>query len=177
MCHFLYLASPLTLSEVRSMLPQGLAADFLPPADARRIRTITPGSQTTARLLVGACSCDLFLQRDPEHRREESVLRQRYRTMHLDRTTTIHALDRHRRGEHPPRDVEAWQTALAAFVSEHARNAGDTGFYREFSPRSLEGRGLGLAPVQVTVRTVIREPGSWLEEERPALVVRAQTAR
>ena len=172
MCHFLYLASPLTLSEVRSMLPKGLTADFLPPADARRILALIPEGQTAARLLIGACSCDLYLQRDPEHRREESTLRQRYRSLGLDRTTIIEALDRHRRGTHPRRDLTTWQAALAGFVAEHARNAGDSGFYREFSAGPLEERGLNTAPVTVAVRTVTQRPATWLDEDRPALVVR-----
>jgi hypothetical protein len=172
MCHFLYFASPLTLSEVRSMLPKGLAADFLPPAEARRILALMPEGQTAARLLIGACSCDLYLQRDPEHRREESILRQRYRSLGLDRTTVIEALDRHRRGTHPRRDVRTWQAALADFVAEHARNAGDTGFYREFSAGPLEGHGLNNAPAKVAVRAVTQAPATWLDEDRPALVVR-----
>jgi len=154
------------------MLPKGLTADFLPPADARRILALIPEGQTAARLLIGACSCDLYLQRDPEHRREESTLRQRYRSLGLDRTTVIEALDRHRRGTHPRRDLTTWQAALAGFVAEHARNAGDSGFYREFSAGPLEERGLNTAPVTVAVRTVTQRPATWLDEDRPALVVR-----
>ncbi|HET7604124.1 MAG TPA: hypothetical protein VFK36_13960, partial [Gemmatimonadales bacterium] len=142
MCHFLYIASPLTLSEVRSMLPPGLAADFLAPAAANALRALLATAQTTARLLVGACSCDLFLHRDAQHHKEESLLRQRYRALQLNRTRIIQAIDRHRRGEHPARDPATWQGLLAAFVAEHARNAGDTLYYREFSPGGLDGAGL-----------------------------------
>ena len=34
MCYYLRIASPLTLSEVRSMLPAGIASDVLPPEAA-----------------------------------------------------------------------------------------------------------------------------------------------
>jgi hypothetical protein len=174
MCHFLYIASPLTLSEVRSMLPPGLAADFLPPAGASALRALLPTAQTTARLLVGACSCDLFLHRDALHHREESALRQRYRALHLNRTTIIQAIDRHRRGEHPARDPAAWQELLAAFVGEHARNAGDTLFYHEFSPGGLDGAGLSRPPAKASVGTVRRDPAGWLEEGVPVVVVAGQ---
>ena len=164
MCHFLYIASPLTLSEVRSMLPPGLAADLLPPAPAARLRALLPAAQTAARLLVGACSCDLYLERDPVQHREEAVLRQRYRALHLNRTTIIQAVDRHRRGEHPLRSPAAWQALLAAVVAEHARNAGDTLYYREFSPGGLDGAGLSRAPLFIPLGTVRDDPAGWLEE-------------
>ena len=101
MCHFLYLASPLTLSEVRSMLPAGLAADPLPPLDTRRFQRHLPGRQSASRLLVGACSCDLILDRDPDDHRDESHLRRRYRALGLSRDAIIQAIDRHRQGIHP----------------------------------------------------------------------------
>jgi hypothetical protein len=174
MCHFLYIASPLTLSEVRSMLPPALTADFLPPASSNALRSVLPAAQTTARLLVGACSCDLFLHRDALHHREEALLRQRYRALHLNRTTIIQAIDRHRRGEHPPRDPASWQGLLAAFVVEHARNAGDTLYYREFSPGGLDGAGLTRPMMSVTVATVRSEPDGWLEEGVATVVVAGQ---
>ena len=40
MCYFLYVASPLTLSEVRSMLPAGLAADALPVSEQQHLKDI-----------------------------------------------------------------------------------------------------------------------------------------
>ena len=170
MCHFLCIASPLTLSEVRSMLPAGLTADLLPPAPSNALRSLLPAAQTAARLLVGACSCDLYLQRDPVHHREESVLRQRYRALQLNRTTIIQAIERHRRGRHPLREPAAWQALLAAFVSEHARNAGATLYYREFSPGALRGEGLGASPVSLPLGAVRAYPGSWLEEGAPVVV-------
>ncbi|HET8634122.1 MAG TPA: hypothetical protein VFL88_08230 [Gemmatimonadales bacterium] len=172
MCHFLYIASPLTLSEVRSMLPPGLAADFLPPAASSALRAPLPAAQTTARLLVGACSCDLYLHRDALHHREEAVLRQRYRALHLNRTTIIQAIDRHRRGDHPARDPAAWQALLSAFVIEHARNAGDTLYYREFSPGGLDGTALSRPPAKISVGAARSDPAGWLEEEVATVVGR-----
>jgi hypothetical protein len=171
MCHFLCIASPLTLSEVRSMLPPGLAADLLAPAPASALRALLPAAQTGARLLVGACSCDLYLQRDPLHHQEEAALRQRYRALNLNRTTIIQAIDRHRRGVHPARDLAAWQALLAGFVAEHARNAGDTLYYREFSRGGLDGAGLARPMVTVTVGTVRSDPSGWLEEGVAVVVV------
>jgi hypothetical protein len=174
MCHFLYIASPLTLSEVRSMLPPGLTADFLPPSASSALRSLLPSAQTTARLLVGACSCDLYLHRDALHHREEALLRERYRALHLNRTTIIQAIDRHRRGAHPARDPAAWQELVAAFVVEHARNAGDTLYYREFSPGGLDGAGLARPMVTVSVGTVRSNPSAWMEEGVTVVVVAGQ---
>ena len=97
MCHFLYIATPLTLSELRSMLPAGLSADLLTPAESSRLLPLLRRSRTAARLLAGACSCDLYLRRDLTGRSEEAELRRRYRTLGVDRDTRIRALERHRR--------------------------------------------------------------------------------
>jgi hypothetical protein len=172
MCHFLCIASPLTLSEVRSMLPADLAADLLPPAPSSALRSLLPNAQTAARLLVGACSCDIYLQRDPVHHREESILRQRYRALRLNRTTIIQAIDRHRSGRHPLREPKVWQALLAAFVSEHARNAGATLYYREFSSGALHGASLETDPASLSLGAVRAHPDSWLEEG-VAVVVQA----
>jgi hypothetical protein len=170
MCHFLCIASPLTLSEVRSMLPPDLSADLLPPAPSAALRSLLPASQTAARLLVGACSCDLYLQRDPVHHREEAVLRQRYRALHLNRTIIIQAIDRHRRGRHPVRELVAWQALLAGFVSEHARNAGDTLYYREFTPGAMHGASVETNPASLPVGAVREHPASWLGEGMAVVV-------
>jgi hypothetical protein len=154
------------------MLPAGIAADLPPPSDARRIAMRLAGAQTTARLLVGACSCDFFLARDPGHRREESELRRRHRLLGSDRRTIIGCLARHRAGLHPPRTLDEWQAALAAFVAEHARNARSALFYHEFADGELAGRGLEAGPVRVPLADVAGEPGHWLPEDRPVLVLR-----
>ena len=154
------------------MLPGGLTADLPSPADARRIATRLAGAQTAARLLVGACSCDFFLQRDPRRHREESELRRRHRLLGSDRHAIIECLARHRAGAHPGRTLGEWQAALAALVAEHARNARSALFYREFADGELAGRGLDADPVRVPLADVVGEPGRWLPEDRPVLVLR-----
>jgi hypothetical protein len=44
------LASPLTLSEVRAMLPAGITADLIPPAEQQALRNLHPPARTCARL-------------------------------------------------------------------------------------------------------------------------------
>lgn len=170
MCHFLYVASPLTLSELRSMLPAGLVADLLPPAEAARFLRLHEDARTAVRILSGACSCDLFLQRDREGHREESELRSRYRGFGLSRDAQIRALDRHRRSPGSRKSPARWAEELAAFVAEHARNAGPTLFFREVSGAGLRGPAGGT--VQLTVDQVRAAPGEWLAEDRPTIVVR-----
>ncbi len=178
MCHFLYCASPLTLSEVRSMLPAGLVADSLPPGPGRQLLALISGGQTAARLLVGSCACDFFLQRDPRHHREESELRHRYRALGLTRAEMIAALDRHREGSHLDRSPEEWQAVLAAFVAEHLRNAGRSLYYHEFAAQPFamlpfDGREPPEPVATTTIAAVRSDPGTWLDEGRPTLVLRS----
>ena len=172
MCHFLYIASPLTLSEVRSMLPEGLSADLLDPAEARLLLPLHTSARTFARLLAGPCSCDLFVQRDPDARQDEADLRRRFRSLGLSRDRTIAALDRHRRHApdgHPP---EHWARALAAFVAEHARNAGPTLYFRHVSPNGIVAQPPPRGVVRLTVPEVLAAPGEWLKENQATMVVR-----
>lgn len=60
MCYVLYVASALTLSEVRSMLPAGMSAHALAPDDDRRLRRAFRPARTVVQLLIGpaaATSC------------------------------------------------------------------------------------------------------------------------
>jgi hypothetical protein len=61
--------------------------------------------------------------------------------------------------------------ALAAFVAEHARNAGTTlytlGFGDGPRPAPSDPR-----PVTRSAAQVRKQPAGWLEEDRPVLVVR-----
>jgi hypothetical protein len=171
-CHFLYIASPLTLSEVRSMLPDGLTADLLAPTEARLLVPLHTSARTFARLVAGACSCDLFIQRDPEGRREEAELRKRFRSLGLSRDRTIAALERHRRGAKEPRSPEVWRRTFAAFVAEHARNAGPTLYFRHVSPDGLGALPPPRGTVRVTVPEVLAAPGEWLKENQATMVVR-----
>ena len=81
MCYYLYVASPLTLSEIRSMLAPGLSAELLERTEARALLQHHPDAQTAARLIHGACSCDLVRFRQPVSREDEAHLRTRYRRM------------------------------------------------------------------------------------------------
>ena len=170
MCYFLTIASPLTLSEVRSMLPAGLSAQPVEPAGTTAARRLLPGAQTVAALLVGACSCDLVRGRDVVARDDERHLRARLGVLRVPRDEMIRRLERHRRRTGLPA-AAPWPPRLAAFVAEHARNAGPTLYALGFGdgPPPMPA---DPAPVRRTVAEVRARPGGWLEEDRPVLVVR-----
>jgi hypothetical protein len=174
LCHFLFLGSRLTLSEVRSMAPNGITVDLLPPVAGNRLRTLMPEAQTTARLLSGKCSCDCFLQRDPISHREESVLRHRWRKLGLNRQAILAATDRHRRPPVLRRSPDEWRNAISAFIAEHLRNAGPTLLLHQFS-----GDGM-VHPVgeivKIELSRVRRNPSGWLAEGVPTVVVRDSAA-
>jgi hypothetical protein len=171
MCYHLLIISPLTLSEVRSMLPGGLAADLFDPPTLRRLRPLLPNAETVAGLVHGACSCDLVVERQPVSREDEAWLRRRYRAAGLSRTETIRALDAHRRAsEKPPRPAGHWPVALAAFVAEHARNAGPTVYLLHFAHDGAAPALPAVHPVTRSVREVVEEPGEWLHEGVPVRV-------
>lgn len=170
MCYFLYLASPLTLSEVRSMLPAGLTADLAPFADQQTLKALHPQAQTVARILTGRCSCDLLRPRLDEPREDERHLRERYRSLKVPRQAVIAALERHRQavavrpgGDRPRRLVE--------FVAEHARNAGTCLYHLQFSPEADPLSSLGEVR-RVIVAQVTADPNGWLLEGTPTFVSR-----
>ena len=171
MCYFLYIASPLTLSEVRSMLPPGLTAD-LAPSHRAALHRLLPSARTVAQLLVGACSCDLFRARLPDPIEDERELRSRYGRAKIPRGEIIKALERHRRGPLPrPAPAGGWAEALAAFVIEHARNAGPTLYQLEFTnPAGGAGAEKIAAPVARSVAEVRGHPDRWLMEGAPTIV-------
>jgi hypothetical protein len=168
-CYYLRIASPLTLSEVRSMLPAGIAADALPPAELVRLRTMLPAAQTAAHLRVGPCSCDLVRPRQVDSREDERHLRRRYSNLRLPRDRIIRELERHRGLATPSEPPAGWRAALAEFVAEHARNAGPTLYHLVFQPGDLPGSS---TTVTRTVAEVRADPSGWLEEGPPVLVVR-----
>ena len=171
MCFFLYLGSPLTLSEVRSMLPDGLIADLVPPGELRAVRELHPDAQTAARVMHGACSCDLVVQRHAVSREDEAHLRQRYRQLGLSRDRMIRALENHRRALTRRRKPDGhWPVALAAFVAEHARNAGPTLYYLGFSPDGVLKLPETAELTHLTASEVIRRPGAWLPEGQVVMV-------
>jgi hypothetical protein len=170
LCYFLYLASPLTLSEVRSMLPQGAVADLVGSAEQQRLKVIHPEAQTVARLLIGHCSCDFVRARLPDEREDERHLRERYRRLGISRDAVIKALERHRRGGGLRQPRDGWPRALASFIAEHARNAGPTLYHLQFSAE------VALAPPgdvgRLTLAEVLADPEGWLDEGKPTIVAR-----
>ena len=172
MCYFLRIVSPLTLSEVRSMLPAGITADPMSSTELDGFRTLLPSAQTVAHLRVGACSCDLVRPRLPHSREDERHLRARYKALGLSRDRTIRELDRHRQRVPGIREPESgWRAALAGFVAEHARNAGPTLYRLTFHPGPDHPPSDG-ASVRRTVAEVLANPTHWLEEGRPTVVLR-----
>src|SRR3954452_22941006 len=171
MCYFLYIASPLTLSEVRSMVPDGITADLADPREQRMLKPLRRGTQTVARLLIGRCSCDFIHQRQSDRHSDERHLRERYHALGVDRQTIISALDRHRFGATIPAPEEGWPQALVDFVLEHARNAGPTVYQLAFLPL---GKHLASPPMPRHLPTsqVTRKLESWLVEDSPVLIVR-----
>jgi hypothetical protein len=172
MCYFLRIASPLTLSEVRSMLPSGITADPLPSSELAEVRMLLPSAQTVAQLRVGACSCDLVRPRLLNTRDDERHLRARYKALGLSRERIVRELERHRRASPgPPEPEGGWRAALAGFVAEHARNAGSTLFRLSFHP-GPDQQTAGSAPVRRTVSEVRSRAEHWLEEGGYTLVAR-----
>jgi hypothetical protein len=171
MCYFLYIASPLTLTEVRSMLPTGTTAELGSYSDQQTLKSLHPAALTVARILVGRCSCDLVRPRLPDTREDERHLRRRYRDLRLARTQMIESLDRHRvGGRSVDASLDQWPETFASFVAEHARNAGPTLYLLHFgSPDSLI-----LIPGErnsaLKVSDVRGYPRGWLPEGRPTLV-------
>ncbi|HZI74766.1 MAG TPA: hypothetical protein VFD73_12250, partial [Gemmatimonadales bacterium] len=92
MCYFLYIASPLTLSEVRSMVPEGITVDLADPAEQGALKALHRGIQTVAKLLIGRCSCDFVRQRSSTRQEDERHLRERYRRAGVSRAEVIAGL-------------------------------------------------------------------------------------
>ena len=106
------------------MLPPGLTAQPADRAHHQRLRRLHPDARTVVRLLVGACSCDLVRPRHADPLEDERHHRARHREARGTRDALLATLERHRRGAHVPAPPGGWPRALAAFVAEHARNAG-----------------------------------------------------
>ena len=171
MCYFLSIASPLTLSEIRSMLPPGLTADLAPSAQRAALIRVHPSARTVAHLLVGSCSCDLVRPRQADTIEDEREHRGRYHRGKLSRNAIIRELERHRRGPvpraTPPR---GWAAALSAFVVEHARNAGPTLYLLDFVPHDRGGDTAPVQPLRRSAEDVRAHAGDWLVEGQPTLV-------
>jgi hypothetical protein len=170
LCYFLYIASPLTLSEVRSMLPRGAMADLVSFTEQQRLKAAHLETQTAARLLIGRCSCDFVHPRLNDEREDERHLRERYRRLGVPRDAVIKALERHRRGANLRPPDGGWPRALAGFIAEHARNAGPTLYHLQFSfepALELPNQVRKLTPAEV-----MADPEGWLAEEKLTIVAR-----
>jgi hypothetical protein len=172
MCYFLTIASPLTLSEVRSMLPVGLTAHLVGTTEAGEFRQLLPSAQTVATLLVGACSCDLVHRRDPDPREDERLLRTRYFQLQLSRDEIIRELERHRRRAASAARFAVGPEDLVAFAAEHARNAGPTLYSLRFGPGSSRATIRGAEPVTRTVAEMRSGLDRWLPEGSLVRLVR-----
>jgi len=154
------------------MLPKGLAADLLDPGEQRALKQLRPDAQTGARLVHGACSCDLVVQRHPVSREDETWLRRRYREQGLPRTAVLSALERHRRvAAERSQPAGFWPRQVVDFVVEHARNAGPTLYYLHFSHAATLGVLPAGEPPAQRANEVRMNPAGWLQEERPVLVL------
>jgi hypothetical protein len=153
------------------MVPDGTTADLADPREQQVLKPLHRGTQTVARLLIGRCSCDFVHQRKLDRHADERHLRERYRSLGVDRQTMISALERHRVGAAIPAPEEGWAQALVDFVLEHARNAGPTVYQLAFLPL---GKHLASPPMPRHLPTsqVTRKLESWLVEDSPVLIVR-----
>jgi hypothetical protein len=172
MCYFLTIASPLTLSEVRSMLPTGLSAQPVGRAEAGDLRRLLRSAQTVATLLSGACSCDLVHPRDPNPREDERLLRTRYFQLKLSRDEIIRELERHRRRAASAGTSDIGPPDLVAFAAEHARNAGPTLYRLRFGPASPAPPLGATEAVTRTVADLRSNPDRWLPEGSVVRLVR-----
>lgn len=153
------------------MLPPGLTAQPAERDIHRQIHALHPSAQTVARLLVGACSCDLVRLRHADPLQDEREHRAHRRRAGAAREALLVALERHRRGARVPAPAGGWPRALAGFVAEHARNAGESLYLLMFEGAVPESaRPAPGHPRRMAVREVVAFPDRWLEERHPVIV-------
>lgn len=146
------------------MLPAGLTAHLATKAERDAFLTLLPDARTVAQLLVGACSCDLIVARQADPQEDERHLRAAYRRLNLPRDAVIRALERHRRPHPRPRQPHGgWPAALAAFVAEHARNAGPTLYHLSFRPEPVAPPA-DHPPIAKSVKEVRAKAEGWIGE-------------
>jgi hypothetical protein len=167
MCYQLVLVTPLTLSEVRSMLEPGMRADPLDPSAQAPYRALLRGSQTAVLLLTGWCACGLLPERFRDTHTDEAHLRERYRALRVGRDRIIEALDRHRRSSAVEQPAPG---ALTRFVAEHARNAGTSAWLLGFAPDDAAPPAGAPAVARSVEET--RSDADWLVEGAVVHVVR-----
>ncbi len=154
------------------MLPAGLSAHLASTAERDALLRLLPDARTVAQLLVGACSCDLIVARHSDPHEDERHLRAGYRRFQLPRDQVIRALERHRRPHPRPRQPHAgWPAALAAFVAEHARNAGPTLYHLSFRPEpAARESSPDRPPIARSVKEVRGKSEGWIGEGETVLV-------
>jgi hypothetical protein len=154
------------------MLPAGLVAQPADRADHFRLLQLHPSARTVVQLVVGACSCDLVRPRHPDPREDERQHRDRSRRAGGARGPLIAGLERHRRGAQVPPPPGGWPRALAAFVAEHARNAGETLYLLQFSLSGESPTVALTAARHLGAAEVVARPDDWLAEHAPVIVGR-----
>ena len=153
------------------MLPESIVADLVSPAVQRQWADHFPSARVVVTLRHGRCACGLAGQRHQDIKEEERRLRERYRRAGVSRDQVIAALERHRRAPKRQPDLERSSRELAALVAEHARNAGPSLYFLDFSVESERMPPWpDTAPDSVTAAQVRANPGSWLPELTPVLV-------
>jgi hypothetical protein len=154
------------------MLPVGLVAQPADRAEHHRLLQLHPTARTVVQLVVGACSCDLVRHRHPDPRQDERDHRDRSRRAGGARGSLIAGLERHRRGAQVPAPPGGWARALAAFVAEHARNAGETLYLLRFTLPEGSPTVVRTAARRMTAAEVVAQPDGWLTEHAPVIVGR-----
>lgn len=171
MCFHLWLGTPLTLSEVRAMLPVGFSADAAEGAPRRRLSDASRDVRTVVVLRLGACACALYLEPSSAGQSAESALRGRYFKLGIPRPDVIRALDRHRvsssNSHTAPADA---RRALVGFVAEHARTAGAALFLRTCHPDGTLPPTVPTTPRSCGLADVQAAPCAWLPEDLPVRV-------
>lgn len=168
MCYSCHLITPLTLSEIRAMLPGPASASPLPVAQAVPLLGLLLEARSALTLSVGACACAFVpALQGLDLRSQERALRARYRSLALGREQVIRYLERHRTGEGLRRaDGTDWPRRFHAFAVEHARNAGPSVYLLQFADSPH-----GPARVHCTLANHQR-PETWLQE---GLVIEASS--
>lgn len=153
------------------MLPEGVVANLVSPPLQRAWAERFSSARTVVSLRQGRCACGIVGQLHEDSREGERQLRARYRKAGVGRSQVIAALERHRGSPRtvPPPDRSA--STLAGFVAEHARNAGPSLYYLDFSAES-ERMPPWPDPVAnaITAADVRANPRTWLPEQTPVLV-------
>ena len=168
MCFALYLASPLTLSEIRSMLPTGFGADLVDSASQKLLKQRHLDAQTGAVLLRGHCSCAL-VEAGAADGVWEADLRKRYRSAKASRDDIIRALERHRaQGGLRPLASGLGVKRFNDFVIEHAKNAGASMYYLRFGVDPF--LPLTAVPAPTVTERAKSLGAEWLREGEPVVV-------